>query len=123
MLSQNSTRHQPNLFYNDLLAQLDLEDPLIKLGEEFPWSMLEKDFKQYYKSCGRPSKPIRLMVGLLLLKYLENLSDEQVVLHWKRNPYYQYFCGFTEFKMCLPCDSSELTKFRNRIGKSGVEKI
>jgi hypothetical protein len=29
---------------------------------------------------GRPSKPIRLMVGLLLLKQLENLSDERVVL-------------------------------------------
>ena len=34
---------------------------------------------------GRPSKPIRLMVGLLLLKQLENLSDERVVLQFKRN--------------------------------------
>jgi IS5 family transposase len=33
------------------------------------------------------------MVGLLLLKQLENLSDERVVLQFKRNPYYQYFCG------------------------------
>jgi IS5 family transposase len=39
-------------------------------------------------SNGRPSKPIRLMVGLLLLKQLENLSDERVVLQFKRNPYY-----------------------------------
>jgi hypothetical protein len=29
---------------------------------------------------GVPSKPIRLMVGLLILKQLENLSDERVVL-------------------------------------------
>jgi hypothetical protein len=27
------------------------------------------------------------MVGLLLLKQLENLSDERVVLQFKRNPY------------------------------------
>jgi IS5 family transposase len=37
------------------------------------------------------------MVGLLLLKQLENLSDERVVLQFKRNPYYQYFCGFFSF--------------------------
>jgi IS5 family transposase len=28
------------------------------------------------------------MVGLLLLKQLENLSDERVVLQFKRNPYF-----------------------------------
>jgi hypothetical protein len=44
-----------------------------------------------------PSKPIRLMVGLLLLKQLENLSDERVVLQFKRNPYYQYFCGYSNY--------------------------
>jgi IS5 family transposase len=38
------------------------------------------------------------MVGLLLLKQLENLSDERVVLQFKRNPYYQYFCGYSIFK-------------------------
>ena len=37
------------------------------------------------------------MAGLLLLKQLENLSDEQVVVQFKRNPYYQAFCGFREF--------------------------
>ncbi|VVM22355.1 hypothetical protein BSPWISOXPB_2696 [uncultured Gammaproteobacteria bacterium] len=44
-------------------------------------------FEQHYsQDNGRPSKPIRLMVGLLLLKQLENLSDERVVLQFKRKP-------------------------------------
>jgi len=63
------------------------------------------------------------MVGLLILKQLENLSDEQVVLSWKRNPYYQAFCGLTEFSAKLPCDSSELVHFRKRIGTDGIDKI
>jgi hypothetical protein len=29
--------------------------------------------------------------GLLILKQLENLSDERIVLPFKRNPYYQCF--------------------------------
>jgi IS5 family transposase len=59
----------------------------------------------------------------LLLKHLENLSDDKVVLEFKRNPYFQAFCGFSEFSSKLPCDSSELTQFRNRIGTEGVELL
>ena len=48
---------------------------------------------------GSPVKPIRLMVGLLTLKQLENLSDESIVIQWKRNPYYQYFCGYNKMQL------------------------
>lgn len=58
-----------------------------------------------------------------MLKQIENLSDENIVLQFKRNPYYQYFCGFSEFSVDVPCHSTELVKFRERIGASGVEKI
>ena len=63
------------------------------------------------------------MVGLLILKHLENLSDDNVVLQWKRNPCYQYFCGMIEYQPALPCDPTDLVYFRKRIGKEGVEKI
>jgi IS5 family transposase len=63
------------------------------------------------------------MVGLLILKQLENLSDESIVLQWKRNPYYQYLCGFNEFQIAYPCHPTDLVYFRKRIGKEGVEKI
>jgi hypothetical protein len=42
------------------------------------------------------------MVGLLMLKQLENLSDERVVLQFKHNPYYQYFWNEKDFvDLCL----------------------
>ena len=63
------------------------------------------------------------MVGLLLLKQLENLSDEKVVVQFKRNPYYQAFCGQTEFSLACPCDSTELVYFRKRIGEKGVNHL
>ena len=116
--------HQTNFFGTDLLQQLDYNDPLIQLAQAIPWNEFEQSFSQYYtKSTGSPSKPIRLMVGLLMLKQLEDLSDEKVVLQFKRNPYYQVFCGLTELSNKPPCHSTELVKFRNRIGKKGVEKI
>jgi len=125
MLVNSSTdAFQPNLFGNDLLQQLDPADPLLHLSAVIPWLDFEQAFKKHYTpGLGAPGKPIRLMVGLLLLKQLENLSDENVVVQWKRNPYYQSFCGMTEYQLRLPCHSTELVHFRKRIGKEGMEKI
>ncbi len=116
---------QKNLFSGSFMDMLDSKDSLIVLADTFPWSKIESKFKKYYKNdkVGRPNKPIRLMVGLLLLKQLKNLSDERIVEEWKQNPYLQYFCGFTEYTPSLPCHAIELVKFRNRIGKDGFEFI
>jgi len=123
MLRKSKPYTQPNLFQSQLRDMLDSKDPLVALADNLNWEVYEVSFAKYYSKEGRPAKPIRLMVGLLLLKQLENLSDERVVLQWKRNPYYQYFCGMEEFQIGLPCDSTELVKFRQRIGKEGVELI
>ena len=102
---------------------LDMNDPLIGLSNVIDWKIFENEFIEFYCKDGRPAKPIRLMVGLLLLKQLKNLSDEEIVLQWKQNPYFQYFCGFNEFQIKEPCHSTELVKFRQRIGTKGMELI
>lgn len=116
---------QNSLFGEDLLLQLDPQDPLLKLAAVIPWSEFDESFAAHYSlHQGRPSIPIRRMVGLLILKQLENLSDEQLVVQYKRNPYYQAFCGAQQFERELPCDATELVHFRKRIGgAAGVEKI
>ena len=124
MLTRSRTCHQPSLFGTDLLLQLDANDPLLKLASAIPWHEFDEAFSIHYtEATGAPSKPIRLMVGLLILKQLENMSDEVVVLQWKRNPYYQAFCGVREFQCKWPCHSTELVHFRKRIGTEGVEQI
>ena len=86
--------HQPNLFGTDLLMQLDPGDPLLKLASTIPWQEFEESLSIHYTAAtGAPSKPIRLMVGLLILKQLENLSDETVVLQWKRDLDSQVFAA------------------------------
>ena len=116
--------HQTNLFGFDLIEQLDFQDPLLQLASVIPWQEFETAFSQHYSpGVGAPNLSIRLMVGLLILKQLEDLSDEAVVLQWKRNPYYQSFCGLTEYQAKLPCHSTELVKLRQRIGTDGVTRI
>jgi len=123
LLPRSLKNNQPNLFHNQLRDMLDSHDPLIALADTINWELFNESFAKYYSDDGRPAKPIRLMVGLLLLKQLENLSDENAVLQWKRNPYYQYFCGMTEYQPALPCDPTDLVYFRKRIGTEGVEQL
>ena len=80
-------------------------------------------FRDDYSSCGRKAKPVRLMVGLLLLKQMYNLSDERLIEMWCENPYFQVFCGIKIFQWNPPCDPSDLTYFRKRIGENGIESI
>jgi len=67
------------------LQQQDPRDPLLQLAKAISWAELPNITRS---RTGRPVKPIRLMVGLLLLKQLENLSDEKLVIQFKRKPYY-----------------------------------
>ena len=123
MVAKPENKNQLNLYNNKLEQMLDRYDPLCVLADTIKWSELENEFRKFYSKKGRPGKPIRLMVGLLILKQLENLSDESIVVQLKRNPYYQYFCGYHEFQIIEPCHATELVKFRQRIGVSGVERI
>lgn len=65
----------------------------------------------------------RLMVGLSYLKHVYDLSDEQVVARWVENPYWQWFCGDEYFQHEAPIDPSLLTRWRQRIGAQGMEKL
>ncbi len=50
---------------------------------------MKSHLKPFCSDYGRPANPICLMVGLLILKYLRNISDESAVEHWSENVYYQ----------------------------------
>ena len=58
-----------------------------------------------------------------MLQHMYGFSDEGVVKRWVENPYWQFFCGFEVLQWKFPIDPSLLSRFRNRIGEEGMEKI
>ena len=103
-----SALRQISFLMPTLGEQLDPRQPLKQLADTIPWSEFEEAFGKHNSKEGRPSKPVRLMVGLLLLKQMFNQGDETVVGGWVQNPYWQYFCGMSEFQWQVPCDPSDL---------------
>jgi transposase, IS5 family len=123
MLSKKGNTSSQLGFYSTFEEQLSHQHPLYILANEIEWNIFEEAFKKHYSDEGRPAKPIRLMVALLMLKHIRNLSDENVVEQWMENVYYQYFSGETSYACGVPCEASELVHFRNRIGAEGIELI
>ena len=121
----STKKHTPQLgLFHGLSDQLDQKHPLYQLANKIRWPIFDDAFKKHYsEKMGKPAKPIRLMVSLLILKYVRNLSDENLVDQWAENIYFQYFSGEQHFQANIPCVPTELVAFRQRIGEPGVELI
>ena len=80
MQAQLPVGYQANLFGTDLLLQLNIQDPLIKLSPLIPWTDFDQPFAKYYtQDLGAPHKTIRLMVGLLILNQLKKTLQENIL--------------------------------------------
>jgi IS5 family transposase len=68
MLAKSNNRSQGSLF-SSLVDLIDARHPLVLLGDTISWEHFETAFKKHYsEKMGKPAKPIRLMVSLLILK-------------------------------------------------------
>lgn len=123
MVGKTQKNQQLDMFKIQLVHFLDINHELCQLGQRIDWVSIEDQFSGYYKDFGRPSVPVRKMVGLVLLKYIYSLSDEAVVARWKENPYWQYFTGEVYFQTDKPIEPSEFVHFRKRIGEAGAETL
>ena len=122
--SEYNSEVQLELGQVSLDSFINMSHDLVCLGNVINWSAMEKQFGRYFhESKGRPGLPIRLMVGLTYLKYLNNFSDDKAVRQLLYNPYWQYFCGFVCFQKKPPLEASSLTRFRNRLEKEGAEEL
>jgi IS5 family transposase len=101
---------------------LDPDDRLVKLAGVIGWEAAHDGLSPYYSNLGRNGLPIRLMVGLHLLKHMENMSDDQCADRIRGDLYWMYFCGVEVDDLkgkYSHLDSSSMTKFRGRIGDKG----
>ena len=99
-----------------------LEDMLDKSNRWFiraqriPWEELEKELTPVlYSSRGAPAKPLRIMLGSMLIGDQLGVSDAETVRQIQENPYLQYFIGLQEFQHDRVFAPLSLTLFRKRI--------
>jgi IS5 family transposase len=129
---------------------VDMRHPLVVLAARLPWARIEQalapkferqmrpstqevvddllgehamDFGGGVSNAGRPRLSIRLMASLLYLKNSFNLSDEELVQRWSENVVWQFFSGLEYYEPRLPCDATQIGRFRRAIGEEGLEQL
>lgn len=103
---------------------LDPENRWVKMAHLIDWNAIEEKYCHLYcEDNGAPAKPIRLAIGALLIKQIENLPDEKLVLHIQENAYMQYFCGIKEFSYKIPFEPSLMVSFRKRFDEKVINEI
>lgn len=139
-----------DFFRSRLDQMIDLRHPLVVLSSRMPWGQIEAALAPAFarrnrqvkelegsdlfgtsleiagaglSAAGRPRLPIRLMAALLYLKHAFNLSDEELVARWSENVVWQYFSGLEYYTPNLPCDATQIGRFRSAIGEAGVEEL
>jgi IS5 family transposase len=131
-------------------AMINLNDPLAVLARRLPWDQIEASLAVKFErqarsgqileghdlfgptlslegagvsSAGRPKLPLRLMASLLYLKHSFNLSDEELVVRWSENVLWQFFSGMEYYEHRLPCDPTQIGRFRRDLGEEGLEQL
>jgi len=140
----------PDFFRSRLDQMIDLKHPLAVLGQRMPWEQIEQALAPNFahknrpgkevvgddlfgptvavagggvSNAGRPKLSIRLMASLLYLKHAHNLSDEALVERWAQDVQFQFFSGMDYYEPKLPCDATQIGRFRTAIGEAGVEEL
>jgi len=115
---------QHDIFRSRLDQIINLGHEKVVLAAKIDWRFLSDTFGEAYTDRpGHPALPTRLMAGLQILKYADDLSDEELCRRWVENPYYQYFCGEEFFRHDLPFDRSSMTRWRQRQGEERLQAL
>ncbi|MBO9998899.1 MAG: IS5 family transposase [Cyanobacteria bacterium SID2] len=100
------------------------ENRWVILAKLIPWAEFEAEYAQNFsEEMGAPAKPFRMALGALIIKEKLGISDRETVEQIKENPYLQYFIGEKSYRNEAPFDASMMVHFRQRIGRSLLQKI
>ena len=139
-----------DFFRSRIDAMINLNDPLAVLAKRLPWDLIEAAVAAKFERqnrggqsldgtdlfgptavivgggisvAGCPKLPIRLMASLVYLKNCFNLSDEELCCRWSENIVWQFFSGLDYYEHRLPCDATQIGRFRRAMGEDGLEQL
>ena len=103
---------------------LNKKNRWVVLAALLPWDKLAGEYaKKLNPSLGRYGIDIRVVLGAMIIKHKEKLSDRGTVLAIEENIYMQYFCGYSSFCPHCPFDASLFVDLRKRIGHDAYKKL
>jgi hypothetical protein len=112
------------LFRTPFEQKLSPENRWVRMAEVVPWDEMAQVFFSYLSADqGRPTVDLRIILGALLVKHIEGLSDEDTIQYIQENIYAQYFVGLSSFQIEPVFVPSLFVEIRKRLGEQGSARL
>ena len=114
------TERSLSLFKTPFEQSLSPDNRWVKMAALVPWDEMAKVFfDSLSERQGRPTVDLRIILGAMMVKYIENLGDEATIQYIQENIYAQYFVGLSGFKVEPVFAPSLFVEVRKRLGEKG----
>ena len=88
----------------------------VRLAHAIPWDRILPVYERSFSSTeGRPPINGRVVIGALIIKHMELLSDRATLDHISENVYMQYFLGYSSFTDEVPFTAPLFVTLRKRM--------
>ncbi len=89
-----------------------------------PWDEMAKVFLNSMSAGqGRPSVDLRIVLGVLMVKHIEDLSEERTIEYVQENIYAQFFVGLSSFQTQPVFVPHLLVTIRKRLSEAGARQL
>ncbi len=103
---------------------LSADNRWVVMSKDVPWDIFANHYISImHATHGRPGISPRTILGALIIKHSESLSDKKVIETIQENVYMQFFVGLAEFQTEPIFDSSLFVTIRKRLGKEAFDKL
>ncbi|MEO0337673.1 MAG: IS5 family transposase [Bacteroidota bacterium] len=113
-----------SLFKTPFETALNPDNRWVLMESLVPWDDLAKVFyKRLSTNMGRGTVDLRVVLGALLVKHIEDLSDEDTITYIQENIYAQFFVGLSSFQAKPIFAPSLFVEIRHRLGFEGSQAL
>jgi hypothetical protein len=104
--------------------KLTTENRWVKMAKLMPWDEIVVHYDRLFSSTeGRPAISGRVILGALIIKHIEGLTDRKTIQHIRENMFMQYFLGYASFTNEAPFSDTLFVEIRKRLSLELLSKI
>jgi transposase, IS5 family len=111
-------------FETPFVNQLNKDNRWVKMAQAIPWDKIVPFYDQLFSSSeGRAPISGRVIIGAMIIKHIEGLTDRATILHIEENMFMQYFLGYSSFTNEAPFTAPLFVAIRKRMSLELTAKI
>lgn len=111
-------------FETPFAQKLTTENRWVKMAHMVPWDNIIGHYDKLFQSAeGRPPISGRVILGAMMIKHIETLTDRRTIEHIQENMFMQYFLGYSSFTNEAPFSATLFVEIRKRLSLELLSKI